>query len=239
MGHRYPVFGCPFGVFMSTTLLSAASGQLPLTQYSLFIVLKVFGRQRCCVGLWGLRKENVAEILQLPLSGHCYNIKWFQATASWPMSAFLHHFALHFPTPPPPLFFQDPQNSQNSSHVRNLRVKVPVYHVFFSWFGYPSRGGGGLPAFFEILGALSGIPPPPLVGVRPRVGWVLLGKKYRTKISISSRLPDSTSTIVVECCICDRKVPGSIRGSGNLWVGKYRGWHTMQLVFFFFSHNSS
>ena len=50
--------------------------------------------------------------------------------------------------------------------------------AFFSWLGYPSPRGECLPAFSEILGALSGItPPPPPSGGRPRVGWDFLGEK--------------------------------------------------------------
>ena len=41
-----------------------------------------------------------------------------------------------------------------------------------------------VPVFFEILGALRGIIPPP-GGGSPRVGWGFLGKTFVTKIFIS------------------------------------------------------
>ena len=49
---------------------------------------------------------------------------------------------------------------------------------FFSGLDTLPQGGGGcLPAFFEILGALSGIPPPPPVGVSQE--WVgIFWEKY-------------------------------------------------------------
>ena len=84
---------------------------------------------------------------------------------------------------------------------RQLPGKGDVDQAFFLWLGHPPPGGGGcLPAFLEILGALSGITlPPPLWG-RPRVGWHFLGKIIVSKIFIVCLrhvLPDPVRTLVV------------------------------------------
>ena len=48
---------------------------------------------------------------------------------------------------------------------------------FFSGLDTLPQGGGCLPAFLELLGALSGIPPPPPVGVGQE--WVgIFWEKY-------------------------------------------------------------
>ena len=79
------VSGCPLGVPASTTLLAVctASGQLPLTQYSVFCGLLVGS---AAAGLWFARKEtctiamnDVPDILQLPLSRRTHNMMWSQA----------------------------------------------------------------------------------------------------------------------------------------------------------------
>ena len=82
----------------------------------------------------------------------------------------------------------------------------------------PQGGGGGLPAFLEILGALSGITPPPPGGGRPRVGWDFLGKIFVSKIFIlplSIWLPDPVSTLAVVWSMCGPDVLGSNPGR---WV---------------------
>ena len=89
---------------------------------------------------------------------------------------------------------------------------IPQASLFLvAWI--PSPGGGGLPAFLEILGALSGItPPPPPGGGRPRVGWDFLGEIFVSKIFIlplSNWLPDLVSTLAVLCYVCGLEVLGS------------------------------
>ena len=84
-----------------------------------------------------------------------------------------------------------------------------------AWIPSP-RGGGCLPAFLEILGALSGITlPPPLGGGRPRVGWHFWGKIFVSKIfilSLSSVFPDPVSTLAVVYCTCGPEVLDSNPG---------------------------
>ena len=76
------MFGYPLGVLASTTLLAvcAASGHLPLTQYSLFRGLLLGS---VAAGLWVARKETctiarnvVLDILQLLLSRRTHNMMW-------------------------------------------------------------------------------------------------------------------------------------------------------------------
>ena len=78
------VLGCPLGVPVSTTLLvvCAASGRLPRTQYSLFCGLLVGS---ATASLWLARKEtctigknDVPDILRLPLSRRTHNMMWSQ-----------------------------------------------------------------------------------------------------------------------------------------------------------------
>ena len=88
---------------------------------------------------------------------------------------------------------------------------------FFSGLHTLPQGGGCLPAFLEILGALSGITlPPPPGGGRPRVGWPFLGKIFVSKIfnlPLSSRLSDLVSTLAVLHDICSPEVAGSNPGT--------------------------
>ena len=87
---------------------------------------------------------------------------------------------------------------------------------FFSGLDTLPQGGGCLPAFLEILGALSGITPPPHPGGgRPRVGWDFLGKIFVNKIfilSLSSGFSDPVSTLAALYYICGPEVLGSNLG---------------------------
>ena len=80
-----------------------------------------------------------------------------------------------------------PMGGGGGSHTTHAPLKILVsifspallaQSSFFSWLRDPAaggRGGGGLPAFFEILGALSGITPPPSVvvpGIRIDGPWI-------------------------------------------------------------------
>ena len=82
-------------------------------------------------------------------------------------------------------------------HAHEVAVGPGPSLFLVAWIPSPP-GGGCLPAFFEILGALSGITPPPPGGGGPRVGWDFLGKLFVSKIFIlplSSVLPDPASTL--------------------------------------------
>ena len=76
-------------------------------------------------------------------------------------------------------FAQDPcrQGKRRSRAARNTGKGWFVIKPFFSGSDTLPQGGGGgcLPAFLEILGALSGITSPPPGGGRPRVGWIFWG----------------------------------------------------------------
>ena len=73
---------------------------------------------------------------------------------------------------------------------------------FFVWRGYPTPGGGCLPAFFEVLVALTGNPlPTPPRGCRPTVGW--------------DCFPDIMCTLSVIC-----HTPVTDVGSSSVWIAE-------------------
>ena len=83
---------------------------------------------------------------------------------------------------------------------------------FFSGLDTLPQGGGCLPAFLEILGALSGITPPPPVGVGQEWVGVFLGKIFVSKIfilSLSSVFPDPVGTLAALHYTCGLEVLGS------------------------------
>ena len=81
-----------------------------------------------------------------------------------------------------------------------------------AWIPSPRGGGGCLPAFLEILGALSGITPR---WGEAKSGLVFLGEnicKQNFHLPLSSGLPDLVSTLAVLCYICGPQVVGSNSG---------------------------
>ena len=123
------------------------------------------------------------------------------------------------PAPQTPQFrFHDDGRGGAPARPREVpRGHAPVGGVwgkpFFSGLHTLPQGGVCLPAFLEILGALSGITlPPPPGGGRPRVGWPFLGKTFVSKIfilSLGSMSPDLVSTLAVLHYTCGPLVVGS------------------------------